>query len=62
MVLRHSAHLEQEALAIEKAVNAVLAAGHRTADIAKGGATANTSTTQMGQYVLDELAKQLATT
>ncbi|SEF54910.1 3-isopropylmalate dehydrogenase [Bryocella elongata] len=61
MVLRHSAGLEQEALAIEKAVNAVLAQGHRTADIAKGGATANTSTTQMGQYVLDELAKQLAT-
>src|SRR5580692_5070851 len=41
MVLRHSANLEQEAQAIEAAVQQVLTAGHRTADIARG----NTSVT-----------------
>jgi 3-isopropylmalate dehydrogenase len=34
MVLRHSANLEQDAKAIEQAVNKVLDAGYRTADIA----------------------------
>ena len=36
MVLRHSANLEQDAAAIEAAVQQVLDAGHRTADIARG--------------------------
>ena len=36
MVLRHSANLEQDAAAIESAVTKVLAAGARTADIARG--------------------------
>lgn len=35
MMLRHSFDLESEALAIEDAVSKVLAAGHRTADIAR---------------------------
>src|ERR1700734_2295043 len=39
MVLRHSAHLEQDAAAIEAAVAQVLDAGHRTADIARGNAS-----------------------
>src|SRR5262252_2714567 len=35
MVLRHSANLEQDARAIDQAVNTVLNAGYRTADIAR---------------------------
>ena len=46
MVLRHSANLEADAAAIEAAVDKVLDAGHRTADIARGDATASTVTTQ----------------
>jgi 3-isopropylmalate dehydrogenase len=37
MMLRHSCNLEQEAVAIESAVQKVLAAGHRTADLVKRG-------------------------
>jgi 3-isopropylmalate dehydrogenase len=59
MVLRHSGQLESEAQAIEAAVAEVLKAGHRTADIARGGAQANTTTTQMGDLVLDALSKNL---
>src|ERR1700759_102678 len=35
MILRHSANLEQDAKAVEAAVNKVLNAGYRTADIAR---------------------------
>ena len=61
MVLRHSAGLETEAAAIEAAVQKVLAAGHRTADIARGSdpAHAIVSTTQMGKLVLDALSAAL---
>lgn len=38
MLLRHSLGLEEEAIAIEAAVKAVLAAGHRTADLVPRGA------------------------
>src|SRR5271168_3373945 len=53
MVLRHSAGLEVEAKAIEAAVATVLAAGNRTADIARGGNPNQTlvSTTEMSQLV-----------
>lgn len=37
MLLRHSFGLEQEAVAIEKAVNKTIAAGHRTADLVAPG-------------------------
>jgi 3-isopropylmalate dehydrogenase len=37
MLLRHALELEDEAVAVERAVAAVLGAGHRTADIAAGG-------------------------
>src|ERR1700749_2965653 len=40
MVLRHSGGLEAEAEAIEAAVTTVLAAGHRTGDIARGNTAA----------------------
>ncbi len=37
MMLRHSCNLEQEAAAIESAVQQTLAAGHRTADLVPKG-------------------------
>ncbi len=61
MVLRHSAKLEAEAGAIEKAVQAVLEAGHRTADLARGGdpAHAIVSTSDMGRFVHQALTESL---
>lgn len=53
MLLRHSLALETEAAAIEEAVARVVAAGHRTADIASGGDSI--STTEMGNHVIQEL-------
>ena len=53
MLLRHSLGLEEEATLIEKAVDAVLDAGFRTKDIARGGASL--STTEMADKVLDAL-------
>lgn len=55
MLLRHSLGLEQEALAVEAAVDAVLNAGHRTADIAAGKTPV--STTEMGALVEAALSK-----
>lgn len=45
MMLRYTLGLGEEADAIEKAVNAFLAAGHRTADLAAGGEYKTTSET-----------------
>ncbi len=59
MVLRHSAGLEQEAAAIEAAVQQVLEAGHRTADIARGNAEATVTTQQMGKLVHSALAESI---
>lgn len=53
MLLRHSLKLEAEAKAVEAAVDAVLAAGHRTRDLAAGGASV--TTTEMGDLVLEAL-------
>ena len=53
MMLRHSLELEDEASQIETAVDAVLDAGHRTADIAQGGASI--STQEMGAKVIEAL-------
>lgn len=53
LLLRHSLNLESEAAAIEQAVDAVLAAGHRTKDIAAGGTSI--STVAMGDAVLSAL-------
>jgi 3-isopropylmalate dehydrogenase len=53
MLLRHSLNLEEEASLVEKAVDDVLAAGHRTKDLARGGASL--STTEMGEQVLAAL-------
>jgi len=59
MVLRHSGGLEREAQAVEAAVAKVLAEGHRTSDIARGNASAITSTTQMGKLVHHALTETL---
>lgn len=53
MLLRHSLKLETEAAAIENAVNQVLHAGHRTADIAAGGASIGTE--EMGTLVCEAI-------
>ena len=53
MLLRHSLKLETEAVAIERAVDRILAKGHRTADLAAGGPSVGT--TAMGDLVLAEL-------
>lgn len=55
MLLRHSLNLEQEARAIEAAVDQVLKAGHRTADIAAGGKSLSTS--EMGSLVEAAIGK-----
>ncbi len=55
MLLRHSLKLEIEARAIEAAVDAVLAAGHRTSDIAAGGKSV--STTEMGSLVVNQIER-----
>jgi 3-isopropylmalate dehydrogenase len=51
LLLRHGLRLEQEALAIESAVDRVISSGFRTADL--GG---NVSTRAMGQAIIDRLA------
>lgn len=59
MLLRHSANLEEDARAIEAAVDKVLAAGHRTSDIARGNAAANVTTREMGKLVHEALAQSI---
>jgi 3-isopropylmalate dehydrogenase len=54
MLLRHSLNLNEEAEAIEAAVATTLQSGHRTKDIAAGGASI--STTRMGDLVVQQLA------
>jgi 3-isopropylmalate dehydrogenase len=53
MLLRHSLKLESEAVAIEQAVDRVLAKGYRTADLAAGGPSVGT--VEMGRLVLAEM-------
>lgn len=59
MMLRHSCKLEQEAAAIEQAVDSVLAEGYRTPDIAAQGTTI-VSTTEMGDRIAAALAEPVA--
>ncbi len=54
MLLRHSAGLESEAVAVEQAVRNVLESGARTKDLARGG-EATVSTQEMGTLVNDAL-------
>ncbi len=57
MMLRHSFSLEAEAQAIELAVARTLAAGHRTADLARPGES-SVSTAQMGDLIVAALCRQ----
>jgi 3-isopropylmalate dehydrogenase len=69
MVLRHSAHLEADAKAIEQAVHSVLDAGYRTADIARtvvqsdaeaaNNKTQIVNTQQMGKLVHQALVESI---
>jgi len=54
MMLRSSFNLLEEATAVEQAVDAVLAQGHRTADLANPG-EATVSTSEMGQLVVQAI-------
>ncbi len=56
MLLRHSLRLEQEALAVEKAVEAAIAAGARTADMCVAGEPP-ISTHAMGSAVCERIGK-----
>jgi 3-isopropylmalate dehydrogenase len=53
MLLRHSLGLEEEARAVESAVDKAITAGARTADL--GGGAKSLNTTQMGAAVLERL-------
>ena len=55
MMLRHSCDMAVEADAVEAAVQAVLAAGYRTADIARKGEP-SLGTVEMTDKVLEKLA------
>jgi 3-isopropylmalate dehydrogenase len=63
LVLRHSAGLEAEAVAIETAVRRVLEEGFRTPDLARGNTTdfKILSTTEMGEQVRETLSGILTT-
>ena len=54
MLLRHSADLDVEARAVERAVDSVLEQGYRTRDIANRGCI-DTTTRQMGDLITSEL-------
>ena len=56
MMLRHSCSMEEEAAAIETAVNAVIDAGHRTRDLGDSvGGGKQVGTTEMADLVIAEL-------
>jgi 3-isopropylmalate dehydrogenase len=57
MMLRHSMRLEHEAEQIETAIDAVLDAGYRTPDIARGTGGHLVSTSEMGQLVVESVAE-----
>lgn len=54
MMLRYAFHLADEANAVEQAVDAVLAEGYRTADIAKAGEKA-IGTLEMGRLICERI-------
>ena len=54
MMLRHSLGLEEEALRVENAINAAIAAGLRTPDIVSAGDTA-VSTAEFTSAVVSEI-------
>jgi 3-isopropylmalate dehydrogenase len=59
MLLRHSAGLEQDALAVEEAVKSVLMEGYRTPDLARGQQQNVLSTKEMGKQVYRTLCERI---
>lgn len=57
LMLRHTAHLEEEAQDIEAAISSVLEAGYRTHDLARVGSKCIVGTTEMGTLITDALAE-----
>ena len=58
LLLRYSLGLSEEAVAVEKAVDEVLSAGHRTGDIADAGSN-SVGTRDLGQRISDALESSL---
>ena len=56
MLLRHSFDLQEEAETVERAVDDVLAAGHRTSDLAESGQS-SIGTTKMGDLIAASIRK-----
>ena len=59
MALRYSFDLGDEARRLEQAVEAVLAAGFRTADLMQAGGGGTVTTTQMGDAIIDALDRSI---
>jgi 3-isopropylmalate dehydrogenase len=59
MLLRHSAGMSHEAADLETAIDQVLEAGHRTADIARPGHGKAASTSEMGALVEEAFVAML---
>jgi 3-isopropylmalate dehydrogenase len=57
LLLRHTARLEQEAEDVEAAIRAVLGAGYRTPDLARGQSKYVASTAEMGALVAESIAE-----
>jgi 3-isopropylmalate dehydrogenase len=57
MLLRHALGLDAEALAVESAIGRTLAAGHRTADIAKRGER-SLGTNEMTAAIIESLSRE----
>ena len=57
LLLRHTAHLEQEAQDLEAAIATVLGAGYRTPDLDRGNSKYVTTTAEMGSLVVESIAE-----
>jgi 3-isopropylmalate dehydrogenase len=57
LLLRYSAHLEQEARDVEEAIDTVLDAGYRTADLDHGQSKCLANTSEMGSLVVNALVE-----
>jgi 3-isopropylmalate dehydrogenase len=57
LLLRHTAHLEQEAQDVETAIQTVLDAGYRTPDLHHGHGNYVATTTEMGTLVTESIAE-----
>lgn len=59
LLLRYSARLEEEAQAVERAIRAVISAGYRTADLARGNNEQKVvGTAEMGALIAEQLTEK----